>query len=187
MKSIHWIKIVITIAFFICAQSQMKAQRMALTSNLLEDALATPNFGVEIVLADRQSLSFDVSCAPYKLTENFHNKKMSFRAGYKFWLTQAFYGHYLCADAVAVSSDVQISGFGSRNEYLGLGVSYGYSYIFSKRWNLIPHVGLGVAYGARYNGTDHMIRPNEGVEATAVMGFTPILTRLGITIQYVLR
>ena len=182
-----WLYYIVTLVLLMVAQAPLKAQRMAVTTNLLEDVVATPNLGVDIVLADRQSVAFDVSFAPYKLTKNFYNKQMTFRAGYKFWLNQAFYAQYISIDAVASSSDTQIGKLGARDQSLGLGVGYGYSYIINKRLNIVPHIGLGVAYGATYEGADQMIKPNEGVQATSTSGFRPMITRLGLTLQYVLR
>ena len=187
MKKFLWIKFVIALALFVCAQTQMNAQRMAITSNLLEDALLAPNLGVDIVVADKQSLSLVVTCAPYKLTESVHNKQMAVRAGYKFWFTQSLYAHYISIDGVLCSSDFQIGKLGSRDEYVGLGVGYGYSFVISKNINIVPNIGIGLAYGTNYQGTDHMVKPNEGVQAIETPGIMPILTRLGVTIQYVLK
>lgn len=187
MKKSILINIVFAAIMMMVSQTPLKAQRMALTSNLLEDAVLTPNLGLDIVVSDRQSFAFDVSYAPYKLTEKFHNKHMAIRAGYKYWFSQALYAHYISIDGVVSSSDVRIGNLGARDEYIGLGVGYGYSFIISKRLNIVPNVGIGFAYGSRYDGTDHMVKPNEGVQATSRTGFKPILTRLAITIQYVLR
>lgn len=186
MKAYSWIKIVVAIAFLICAQTQMKAQRMALTTNLLEDAVATPNLGIDIVLADKQSVSFDASYSPYKLTKVFYNKRMTYRIGYKYWFTQSLYGHYIGADLVASSSDVGLAKWNFRDQYLGVGVGYGYALIIGKRWNLVPHIGLGLAVGNRFEGYDHMTDSGVTTEAVAKMGIKPIITRMGVTIQYVL-
>lgn len=187
MKNSNWINVVIAVLFFMVAQAPAKAQRMAVTSNLLEDAMLAPNLGVDIVVADRQSFSLDLTCAPYKLSENVHNKQMAFRTAYKFWFNQALYAHFLSIDGVVCSSEVRLGKIGSRDEYVGLGVGYGYSFIINKNINIVPSVGIGLAYGSNYEGTDHMIKPNEGVQAIATAGIRPILTRLSVTIQYVLK
>lgn len=187
MKMSVKIRLIVVAILLLATRTSANAQRIALTSNLLEDALLAPNVGIDVIVADRQSLTFDVTFAPYTLSQKFHNKRMTFRAGYKYWLNQALYAHYIGVDAVASSSDVQIGKAGSRDEYIGLGIGYGYSFIIGKRLNLIPCVGIGVAYGKTYEGHDHMIKPGQGVEATATFGFKPILTRFGVTIQYVLR
>ena len=87
------IKIIFIIILLIATKTSLNAQRIALTTNLLEDAIVTPNLGVDIVVADNQSITFDASCAPYKLTQQFYNKCMTFRAGYKYWFSQALYAH----------------------------------------------------------------------------------------------
>lgn len=181
------IKLILIVIMMIAFRAPLSAQRIAITSNLLEDVVLTPNIGVDIVVEDRQSLTFDASVSPYKITPEFYNKRMTFRAGYKFWLNQAFYAHYIGLDAVLSSSDVAVGNFASRDEYIGIGVGYGYAFILNKRLNLVPHLGVGAAYCKTYEGSDHMIKPGEGVKATCSEGLKPILTRLGVTIQYVLR
>ena len=63
---------------------------------------------------------------------------------------------------------------------------YGYSFLLGKRLNLVPHVGVGIAYGKSYEGYDQMLAPGQGVQAVATPGFKPILTRFGITVTYIL-
>ena len=181
------IKFILVAVLFIATWTSASAQRIAVTSNLVEDVVLTPNVGVDIVLADRQSLTFDASYSPYKIAENFHNKRMTFRAGYKYWFNQAMYAHYIGVDAVLSSSDVGVAKFKSKDEYVGVGIGYGYSFILGKRLNLVPNIGVGFAYGNSYDGYDHMLAPGKGVEASVTRGFKPILTRFGVTIQYVLK
>ena len=180
------IKIFVTLVLLLVAKTSLNAQRIAVTTNALEDIVLTPNVGVDVVVADRQSISFDTSIAPYRIADDFHNKRMTFRAGYKYWFNQAFYAHYVGVDAVFSSSDVGVANFRSRDEYIGAGIGYGYSFILGSRLNLIPHVGVGLAYGKSYEGYDQMLAPGQGVQAVATPGFKPILTRFGITIHYIL-
>ena len=181
------IKIIFIIILLIATKTSLNAQRIALTTNLVEDALITPNIGVDIVVADNQSITFDASCAPYKLSQQFYNKCMTFRAGYKYWFNQALYAHYIGVDAVANSSDVKMGKLGSRDEYIALGVGYGYSFIIGKKLNLVPSIGVGLAFGQSYDGHDHMIEPGKGVQAVTTRGVKPVVTRLGLTLQYVLK
>jgi hypothetical protein len=48
-------------------------------------------------------------------------------------------------------------------------------------------MGIGLAYGQSYDGYDQMVGTGKGVEAQARRGVKPVITRLGITIQYVLK
>lgn len=187
MKMSTKIRLVVVAILLIATKTSLNAQRIALTSNLLEDVVLSPNIGVDIVIADRQSLTFDTSFSPYKLSEQFHNKRMALRAGYKYWFNQALYAHYLGVDAIVSSSDVGIGKADFRDEYIGIGIGYGYSFILGKRLNIVPSVGIGVAYGQSYQGYDQMLKPGVGVEAQATVGLKPILTRLAVTIQYVLK
>ena len=112
---------------------------------------------------------------------------MALRASYKYWFNQSLYAHYVSVDGVLCSSDFQLKNIGSRDEYVSLGVGYGYSFIISKKINIVPNIGVGLAYGTNYQGTDHMVKPSEGVQAVEKVGIIPVLTRLGVTFQYILR
>lgn len=176
---------VLAILFFASATA-MSAQRIALTTNLLEDVVLAPNVGVEVVVADRQTLSFDLTAAPYKLTEHFYNKCMTVRAGYKFWFDQALYAHHLSVDLLATSTDLAVGEYSFQYECVGAGIGYGYSFILGKRLNLVPSLGIGLAYGRRYEGYDHMSESWEGIQASETSGLMPVITKLSIAIQYVL-
>ena len=89
------IKFILVAVLMIAARTSIHAQRIAVTTNLLEDVMVTPNVGVDIVLSDQQSITFDTSFAPYHLSQAFANKCMTFRAGYKYWFSQAFYAHHI--------------------------------------------------------------------------------------------
>ena len=179
------VKILIALLLVFAAKTSLNAQRIALTTNFLEDIVLTPNIGVDIVATDNQTLSLDTSFSPYKISQNLYNKSLTLRAGYKYWLSQAFYAHYFGVDVVASSCDIKYKKFNAKNEYVGLGVGYGYSFLIGKRLNLVPGVGVGLAYVKSYEGYDHMVNPGVGVKATTSNGVKPVITRLGVTIQYV--
>ena len=181
------VKLIVAIFFLVATKTSLNAQRIALTSNLLEDALLTPNFGVELVMADKQTLSLDASIAPYKLSQQLHNKCMTFKVGYKLWFNQSLYAHFMGIDAIASSRDVQVGKLNYRDELVGLGLSYGYSFIIGKRLNLVPSVGAGLAYGRTFDGYDQMVDIGMGEEAVVTQVIRPIITRFGVTLQYVLK
>lgn len=181
------LKLIVVVLLMVLTKTTVSAQRVAVTSNVLEDVLLMPNVGVDFVVADNQSIAFDATIAPYKISSKLHNKNLTFRASYKYWFSQAFYAHYIGADVVASSTDFLISSLNLRSEYVGVGVSYGYSFVLGSRLNLVPHIGVGIAYGNSYEGYDQMLKPGEGVEAVTYPSFRPIVTRLGITLQYILR
>ena len=61
------VRLIIALILKLAVRNPLHAQRIAITSNALEDVVLTPNVGVEIVVADRLSLSFDTSFSPYKI------------------------------------------------------------------------------------------------------------------------
>lgn len=92
-----------------------------------------------------------VDVRPFRLLES---RKLRFvqcrlyaaQIGTKRWLYEAFVGHF-------IGSQLTYGNYlygGSRRYYkggmAGLGFSYGYAWLLSKRWNVTAEIGIGVFY-----------------------------------------
>ena len=142
-----------------------KSQDIAIKTNLLYDATATINAGIEVGLAPRWTL--DVS-------GNYNNWTMSHDRKWKHWLLQPearywfcnkFIGHFLGIHAHGGQYNLgnleneinflgtdfsQLSDKRYQGWFLGLGMAYGYSWVLSRHWNLEFELGIGYAY-SRYD------------------------------------
>ena len=148
--------------------TQLQAQTVAVKTNLLYDATATINAGIELGLAPKWTL--DVS-------GNFNGWTMSHDRKWKHWLVQPearywfcdrFAGHFLGFHALGGQYNVghlknnikflgkdfsKLSDSRYQGWFIGAGIAYGYAWVLNKHWNLEGEIGIGYAYSRydRYN------------------------------------
>ena len=110
----------------------MKAQEVALKTNLVYDALLTVNLGAEVQLAPRWSLDLFASHA-LGGQYNVGNVDLDFK---------------LLGTNFGAVRDHRYQGW-----YAGLGVAYGYSWLVSRHFNIEAELGVGWIHTGydRYN------------------------------------
>lgn len=148
----------------------LRAQRFAISTNLVEWATVSPNFSLDFSLSQHHAVSMSASVSPWKLTDKTYLSHITVSPEYKYWFNMPFYGHYLGANAVYSSYDLSLGSNARVGNLFAAGVTYGYSILLGKKWNIVPNIGLGA-----------------GVDLGAVAKFVPVVTRLGVTIQMVVR
>ena len=130
---------------------------VALKTNALYWATATPNLGVEFRLAPRWSLEAEVGLNPFtgKEDDGSYGKSIKhFRVHQelRYWLCETFYGHFLGVHVPYLIYNVSdISWLGTADERhqgwgAGVGVSYGYNWVVGKHWNIEATIGVGYLY-----------------------------------------
>lgn len=138
-----------------------RCQKVAVKTNLLYDATATINAGVEFGLSPQWT---------FEMSGNYNNWTMSHDHKWKHWLIQPearywfcnrFIGHFVGFHAHGGKYNVGnldngISFWGTdlsklsdsryQGWFVGAGVAYGYSWVLSRHWNLEFELGIGYAY-----------------------------------------
>ena len=141
--------------------STVHAQKVAVKSNLLYDATATINAGIEFGLAPKWT---------FDLSGNYNGWTMSHDRKWKHWLVQPearywfcdrFAGHFLGFHALGGQYNVgnldngikflgtdfsKLSDNRYQGWFVGGGIAYGYAWVLSKHWNLEGEIGIGYAY-----------------------------------------
>lgn len=141
--------------------TQLQAQKVAVKTNLLYDATATINAGIEFGLAPKWTLD---------LSGNFNGWTMSHDRKWKHWLVQPearywfcdrFAGHFLGFHALGGQYNVghlknnikflgtdfsKLSDSRYQGWFIGAGVAYGYAWVLNKHWNLEGEIGVGYVY-----------------------------------------
>lgn len=148
------------ISAFLAISANASAQNVAVKTNLLYDAFASPNIGAELGVAPKWTV---------ELSGNFNNwsinnhlwKHWFVQPEVRYWLCERFGGHFFAAHAIAGEfnfgnisnsfsmlgsdfsgiTDKRYQGWGA-----GLGVGYGYSWILAKHWNVEAEIALGWIY-----------------------------------------
>ena len=149
---------------FFAMPKSSSAQNWNLKTNLLYDATATINLGIETSVAPRWSV--DLSGNLNAWTINQHRwKHWMIQPEARYWFCEALHGHFVGAHALGGqynvgNFDLGLNFLGTdfrklkdhRYEgwYGGLGVAYGYSWIINRHWNFEAEIGFGWIY-TRYD------------------------------------
>lgn len=137
------------------------AQKVAVKTNLLGDALLNPNAGIELGVAPRWTVDVPASFNLWNLSHDRRWKHWMVQPGVRYWLCNRFAGHFFGAHLHG--GQYNIGGFDGKWNFLGTdarklkdtryqgwfvggGISYGYAFILDKHWNLEGEIGIGYSY-----------------------------------------
>lgn len=121
---------------FIAISFQVSAQRMAIKTNTLEWLAASPNLGVEFPLNDWMTAEISASANPWKITDKLFYRHGRVQAEAKYWLRNLLARHYIGITGFYSMFDVGINRRAYYGDAAAAGVTYGYNWILSRRWNL---------------------------------------------------
>lgn len=140
------------------------AQQAGIKSNLISDALLSPNIGVEVGLAPRWTLN--VSGQVNAWTVDGHKwKHWLVQPEARYWFCQRFGGHFIGLHAIG--GQYNFGHIGAKVNFLGsdfsrlldsryqgwgagAGIAYGYAWPVAKHWNIEAEIGMGWIY-TRYS------------------------------------
>lgn len=138
-----------------CLQCDGCSPRIALTTNLVHDAAALPDLGLELSLARRFSLKIESTYGWWGRTESNHVWRLGSTVGeMRWWPTaearrRALSGHHVGVWGGAVKYDFQLGGDGRQSvEWTAVtGLSYGHSWRLNNRLNLDVTLRIGYIGG----------------------------------------
>ena len=159
-------RIFVLLVFVLTGMTQgVKAQDVAVKSNVLADAFLNPNLGIEVGLAPKWTLDITGQFNAWTLSHERHWKHWAVQPEVRYWFCDRFSGHFVGAHIHG--GQYNIGGFDGKIDflgtdarklkdtryqgwYVGAGIAYGYAWILNKRWNLEAELGLGWIY-TRYD------------------------------------
>lgn len=133
------------------------AQEVGIKNNLLYDATLTPNLGLEIGLGKKSTLDINVGYNPFTFSDMKKFKHWLVQPEYRFWTCEKFNGTFFGIHAHGGEFSVArlklpFGAFPSLRDhryegyFFGGGISVGYQWILSKRWNIETSIGAGYAH-----------------------------------------
>lgn len=137
------------------------AQDVAIKTNLVDDALLDANIGVEVQVAPKWSIDVPASFNFWTLSHDRRWKHWAVQPGVRYWFCEAMGGHFLGAHLMGgqyniggLDMDYRFLGIDFRTLkdaryqgwFVGAGISYGYTWILHKHWNIEAEIGVGWAY-----------------------------------------
>lgn len=152
-------KLILGIFLAVCwCTGTLHAQDIAAKTNLLYWATSTPNLGFEFGLGKHTTLELAGGYNPWTFDKG-SNKKIKHwlvMPEFRYWLCERFNGHFFGIHSGYTYYNVAgvripFKGKGTKDHRYqgwatGAGISYGYSWLIGKRWNIEATIGLGYVY-----------------------------------------
>mgnify|MGYP003296550785 CR=1 FL=1 len=144
-----------------CFCTRLNAQDFAVKTNLLYDATATINAGVEIGLAPRWTVDLSGNFNGWEISDGNKWKHWMVQPEARYWFCDRFSRHFLGVHAHGGQynvggMDLGFSMLGTdfsklkdhryQGWFAGGGIAYGYAWALGKHWNLEFEVGVGYSY-----------------------------------------
>lgn len=148
------IKRILALLLFITIAWPLASQNIALKSNLIYDATATLNLGVEVKFAPKWTVDLSGNYNPFSFGDNKKWKHWMVQPELRYWFCDPFNRHFVGAHLMAGVFNVgnikppfgllpSTKGYRYEGEMVGAGLVYGYHHVLSPRWSLEYALGLG--------------------------------------------
>lgn len=148
------------------AWPKAEAQETAIKTNVLYDATATANIGVETAIAPRWTIDASANLNAWRFGDGKQWRHWLIQPEARYWLCNTFAGHFFGAHLLGGQYNFGHLNFGHLNLlgsdlsmlkdhryqgwFAGAGVAYGYAWILNRHWNIEAEIGLGWVY-TRYD------------------------------------
>ncbi|MDE6134573.1 MAG: DUF3575 domain-containing protein [Muribaculaceae bacterium] len=152
------------VILILLAGFNVSAQNVALKTNLLYDATLTLDGGIEVKTHPRWTVELTGNLNAWSIN-NRHWKQWNLQPEIRWWLCEAFSGHFFGAHLIGgqynfghlpfnfkfLGTDFsQLRDYRFQGWMGGAGLAYGYSWILNRHWNIEAEIGLGWIY-TRYD------------------------------------
>lgn len=160
----HQIKILLLLMLLTALPAPLAAQSVGVKTNLLYDATATVNLGVELRLAPRVTLDVSGNLNAWNINRHRWRHWLA-QPEVRYWFCERFQGNFIAFHAVGGQYNIgNIGGLkdfpGTSLSHLGryryqgwgagAGIAYGHAWILGTHWNLEAEIGVGWVY-TRYD------------------------------------
>lgn len=170
---------------------EIHGQVVAVKTNLLYDAIATPNVGAEVAFHKHWSVEASGYYNGWTYSSDKSFKNWMVQPEVRYWIHERFNGHYFGLHAQYMDYDfaglklpygMKKESSYSGNAYGG-GISYGYQLYLSPRWNLEFTAGFGYLH-FEY---DKYAFPKDDTPIGKFRNEYWGLTKAGISIVYIIK
>lgn len=155
------IHLLVVLLLLCCGVPAARAQKAAVKTNILSDALLNPNVGIEFAVASRWTVDVSGQFNLWKLSHDRTWKHWMAQPEIRYWFCDRFAGHFVGAHLLGGQYnigglDIPINFLGTDFRKLkdtrfqgwfgGAGVAYGYDWAISKSFNIEAELGIGWTY-----------------------------------------
>lgn len=167
----------------------VSAQQIAVKTNLLTDIVLTPSLGVELVTGEHMSLDFTFmgNYIPFWI----NSKVLAFQPECRYWFNgRPMTREYIGIAALATMYDVTLGKKVYDGEAAGAGLTGGYVFNLSERWNFELTGGVGVIFFnmKQYHRDDNYDDYVSGGESSAnAWGYKILPIKLSVSFSYIIK
>lgn len=152
----------LVLALMLAVSAGAQAQKAAIKTDFLDDALLNPNLALEFKLAPKWSVELLGQINAWELD---HRQKMwkhwLAMPEARYWFCDVWDGHFLGIHAFGGQYNIgglkgmhnflgtdfsKLADYRYQGWYVGAGIAYGYNWILNRHWNIEAEIGLGWAY-----------------------------------------
>ena len=149
-------RISLMLVAFIAFSAASYAQSTAIKTNLLYWGTTSPNLQLEFGLSKKTTLELGAGFNLFEFSDNKKFKHVLVQPEYRYWFCERFNGHFLGVHAHGAQFntggfDIPVGRLDTFKDsryqgYLyGGGISWGYQWVLSPRWNFEASIGGGYA------------------------------------------
>lgn len=180
--------LLIAIAVFVSVG--LRAQMIAVGTDVAQDLLMTPNFGAEMVIGDNSTIGLSVFGNHKPWGKDM--KMIGVQPEYRYYFSgRPMYSFFIGAGGIFGGYDISWKGKVYEGTAYGAGIIFGYVFNLTNRLNIDIHGGFG-AIG--YNGKEYFDGDyydgdyyEDGELKTNAKGYFLFPTRLGVSVTYILK
>ncbi|MDE5791351.1 MAG: DUF3575 domain-containing protein [Muribaculaceae bacterium] len=138
-----------------------EAQNAAIKTNLIYDALANANLGLEFKMAPRWTFDVNGNFNCWSFSDHKQWKHWMAQPEFRFWFCEAMHGNFIGLELhggqynmgnlntnfsflgtdFSKLKDMRYQGW-----YAGAGLTYGHAWMLAKHWNIEAEIGIGWSY-----------------------------------------
>lgn len=199
--------LIISVVAFLASVCSASAQKVALKTNALYWGTTTPNIGMEFAMGERWTFELEGGYNPFTLDKDSNMKMKHWLVSpeFRYWFCNSFQGHFIGINGnytqfnigsipipvpnafinISPKDAPELNLKNSRIEgwAVGAGLTYGYAFPISRRWNMELTAGFGWWY-AIYDQFES--RPC-GLFQQSVEKHALGLTSLGLSFIYMIK
>ena len=167
-----------------------RAQMVAVSTDVLMDALQTPSIGGELVVGERTSVGLSVfgNHNPWGQTMTIVGLQPEWR---HYFSGRPMHRHFIGVGAVGAQYDITWKGKVYDGTAVGVGLTFGYVIPLSRRLNIDLHAGLGLIFYRQkeyFEDDSYETDYNYGRTAQSnAKGYCLLPTRIGVSVAYILK
>ncbi|WP_368666933.1 DUF3575 domain-containing protein [Dysgonomonas sp. 511] len=142
-------KIILTYALMIvlclCA-SRAQAQFYSVGTNVPALGTATINAEISMTLDRKWSLHLPVYYNPFVFGNNKKLQNFTLAPGVRYWLLESYVHAFIGTNAIGSKYHFTWKDSRYQGQAYGLGISVGYAWLLSPRWNIELEAGIGLVW-----------------------------------------